>query len=144
LKDHQPERLAWAFGLVGRFLDSSNALELIHPGFVKLQHMNEHYFDPSDAIARAPRATTEVRFRSGRGLTRLEKELLGYLTANCGRPVSRNEILSSVWHLNPTRIVTRTVDMHIATLRHKLRSGPDKPGRLVTIRGQGYMLVKES
>ena len=77
-------------------------------------------------------------------LTRLEREVLRYLTANCGRAVSRAEMLSRVWGLNPARTVTRTVDMHIAKLRHKLEHEPDNPGKVLTVRGQGYMLVKQT
>jgi DNA-binding response OmpR family regulator len=87
----------------------------------------------------------DIRFKNatGSGLTRLEGALLRYLTANSGRPVSRAEILASVWRLNPACVVTRTVDMHVAKLRSKLRKEAD-PSQLVTIRGRGYMLVKNA
>jgi DNA-binding response OmpR family regulator len=67
-----------------------------------------------------------------------EGELLCYLAANADRPVSRDEILQQVWRLNPHRLVTRTIDMHIANLRHKLRDDPAHPKVLLTVRGCGY------
>jgi len=78
------------------------------------------------------------------GLSRTESELLRYLAANSGRPVSRDEILANVWRLDPARVSTRTVDMHIVKLRHKLGDNPQKPRRLLTVRNTGYMLIKGS
>ena len=50
-------------------------------------------------------------------LSEREVELLRYLVVNAGRAISRDEILTRVWRLNPARIETRTIDMHIANLR---------------------------
>ena len=69
-------------------------------------------------------------------LTRTERRLLEYLAANADRTVSRSEMLASVWRLDPARVLTRTVDMHIAKLRAKLRD----PRTLVTVHRRGYML----
>lgn len=82
----------------------------------------------------------EVRFDDGErsDLSERELELLQYLTANPGRAVSRDEILQRVWRLNPSGVQTRTIDMHIARLREKLRDGAE-PKLLLTVRGKGYM-----
>jgi len=82
-------------------------------------------------------ATREVRFADARDdLSERETELLRYLAVNPGRIVSRDELLSRVWGVNPRSIETRTVDMTVARLRDKLR---DAEGTLlVTIRGKGY------
>jgi DNA-binding response OmpR family regulator len=82
-------------------------------------------------------ATREVRFADARDeLSERETELLRYLAVNPGRIVSRDELLSRVWGVNPRSIETRTVDMTVARLRDKLR---DAEGMLlVTIRGKGY------
>ena len=72
-------------------------------------------------------------------LSEKESELLSYLVSNCGRAISRDELLSSVWHLSPKGITTRTIDMHIARLRDKLRDSKNKPKSLLTVRGKGYM-----
>ncbi len=86
-------------------------------------------------------ARREVRYQKGDRceLSEREVELLRYLASNPGRAISRDEILTRVWRLNPKRLETRTIDMHIANLREKLRDDPDKPQVLLTVRGQGYM-----
>ena len=88
-------------------------------------------------------AHAEIRFHDGERceLSGREAELLRYLAANSGRPVSRDEILERVWRLNPRRLITRTVDMHIAHLRDKLRDNPFSPRVLFTVRGTGYMVA---
>jgi DNA-binding response OmpR family regulator len=86
-------------------------------------------------------AQREVRYHAGERcrLSELEAALLRYLAAHPGRTVSRDELLSEVWHLNPARILTRTVDMHISNLRKKLRDRPERPSILFTILGEGYL-----
>lgn len=83
----------------------------------------------------------ELRFAddSRAELSEKESELLSYLANNSGRAISRDELLSSVWKLNPKGISTRTIDMHIARLREKLRDNKEKPEILLTVRGKGYM-----
>lgn len=85
----------------------------------------------------------EIRFHDGERceLSIREAELLRYLAVNSGRPVSRDEILERVWRLNPRRLITRTIDMHIAHLRDKLRDNPFSPRVLFTVRGTGYMVA---
>lgn len=74
-------------------------------------------------------------------LSRREAELLHYFAANAGRVITRDELLSNVWRLNPERVLTRTIDMHISKLRHKLRDAADKSRLLVTLHSRGYMLT---
>jgi len=74
-----------------------------------------------------------------------EAELLRYLAMHRGRPVSRDEILSRVWRMNPRAIFeTRTIDMHIAHLREKLRDHKAAPRIIITVRGKGYRFAGES
>jgi len=85
----------------------------------------------------------EVRFDDGgaENLTERECELLGYLARHAGRPVSRDEILEGVWRLDPRGVqATRTIDMHVAALRAKLRDSATSPCLIRTVRGKGYML----
>ncbi len=70
-----------------------------------------------------------------------ESELLRYLAQNPGRAVSRNELLARVWRLPSNSVRTRTIDMHVARLREKLRDSPDEPRVILTVRGKGYMLA---
>lgn len=71
-----------------------------------------------------------------------EMELLRYLAANAGRAISRDELLRRVWRMDPKGLETRTIDMHIARLREKLRDSSSESGTLVTVRGKGYMFAK--
>jgi DNA-binding response OmpR family regulator len=82
----------------------------------------------------------EVRYEDGgrEALSEREVDLLRYLSANSGRAVDRDEILRQVWGLNPKGITTRTIDMHVANLRNKLRD-PNQ-NVLATVRGKGYMI----
>jgi DNA-binding response OmpR family regulator len=84
----------------------------------------------------------EVVFTDGTrcDLSLREAELLRYLAANPGRIVSREELLSRVWGVSPRSVETRTVDVHVARLRAKLRDRDTPPAVLVTIRGKGYRL----
>ena len=85
----------------------------------------------------------EVRFDDGltAALSERELALLRYLAMNAGRAISRDEILSRVWRIDPKNIQPRTSDMHIARLREKLRDDGDEPRVVVTVRGKGYMLA---
>jgi DNA-binding response OmpR family regulator len=88
-------------------------------------------------------ARCEVRFDDGERaeLSEREVELLRYLAAHSGRAISRDEILLRIWRLSPKRMETRTIDMHIANLRAKLRDHASEPKVLLTVRGKGYMLA---
>lgn len=87
-------------------------------------------------------ARNEVRFEDGtrQELSQREVQLISYLAQHAGRAVSRTEILSSVWGLDPRGISTRTIDMHVARAREKLRDTAPEPHTILTVRGKGYML----
>ena len=69
-------------------------------------------------------------------LTRKEFELLEYLMENKGLVMSRNQILCHVWGYDFDG-ETRTVDVHVRTLRQKL----GEAGNLIeTVRGVGYRI----
>lgn len=75
---------------------------------------------------------------SGRNteLTLKEFELLVYLLENQSRVVTRDELLNQIWGYEYDG-ETRTLDMHIRTLRQKL----GRYGSLIeTVRGVGYRL----
>jgi DNA-binding response OmpR family regulator len=90
-------------------------------------------------------AKGEVAFDDGgrAELSVREGELLRYLASSAGRVISRDELLQRVWRLTPGRVDTRTIDVHVARLREKLRDDPAKPQLIQTIRGKGYMFTKE-
>jgi DNA-binding response OmpR family regulator len=86
-------------------------------------------------------ARAEVRFADGgrSELSEREQELLRYLATNAGRAIAREELLAHVWRIDPRGITTRTIDMHVARLREKLRDDPERPTVILTVRGKGYM-----
>jgi two-component system alkaline phosphatase synthesis response regulator PhoP len=71
-------------------------------------------------------------------LTTKELMLLQYLFARRGCAISRNELLAEVWGYRSAS--TRTVDVHIATLRRKLEDNPSAPAYIVTVPRAGYMI----
>lgn len=83
----------------------------------------------------------EIRFECGtrQELSEREVELLRYLIRNPGRAITRDELLQNVWQIDPRGVSTRTIDMHVARLREKLRDDPLDPKIVVTVRGRGYM-----
>src|SRR5437016_2232096 len=74
-------------------------------------------------------------------LSETETGILIFLLENRNRSVSREEILTRLWGINPAGLETRTIDMHVARLRAKLRdpSGKTAPEAIVTVRAHGYM-----
>ncbi|NQZ68125.1 MAG: response regulator transcription factor [Lentisphaeria bacterium] len=87
----------------------------------------------------------EIRFKNGvhSELSVRESELLRYLANSEGRVVTRDELLTHVWRVS-AGVETRTVDMHIARLRDKLRDDPSRPDIIMTIRGKGYSFENKS
>ncbi len=69
-------------------------------------------------------------------LTYKEYELLGLLMGSQGIVMTREVIMRSVWDTD-FEGETRTVDMHIKTLRHKLG---DYGSRIKTVRNVGYVI----
>ena len=87
-------------------------------------------------------ARCEVRHADGTREPLSEREIavLRYLAGNPGRAISREEILLRVWRLPANASATRTIDVHVANLRAKLRDDPTDPKVILTVRGKGYML----
>ena len=69
-------------------------------------------------------------------LTRKEFQLLAILVAQPEVAVRRERLLSEVWHTT-WRGVSRTLDVHMATLRAKIGDS----AQIQTIRGVGYRIV---
>lgn len=71
-----------------------------------------------------------------------EFELLKTLIKAKGRVLSRDYLLDSIWGLDQSmEIQTRTVDVHIRTLRKKLKSESE---RIVTVKNYGYRFEDEA
>ena len=69
-------------------------------------------------------------------LTLKEFDLLCYLILNKGIVLSRDQIMQAVWD-SPFEMESRTIDMHIMSLRQKLGS---EGSAIRTVRGVGYRL----
>lgn len=89
----------------------------------------------------------EIRWAVGErsDLSETEAALLNFLVANQNRAVARDELLTRLWGIGPQRIETRTIDMHVARLRTKLRdpAGRPTPEAILTVRAQGYMAAPD-
>jgi len=66
-----------------------------------------------------------------------EYELLMALVVRKGEVISRFDLLKEVWG-HAGRVMTRTVDTHIAQLRRKLEADPAHPDHILTVRKVGY------
>ncbi len=73
-------------------------------------------------------------------LTMREFDLLAYLMQHAGHVLSREALLQNVWGWDFSG-GSRTVDMHVLTLRQKLADHADM---IETVRGVGYRLVEEA
>ena len=66
-----------------------------------------------------------------------EFALLTLLMENAGKALTRNQILDNIWGENYVGD-HRTVDVHIRWLRQKIETYPNRPQRIITVRGIGY------
>ena len=77
--------------------------------------------------------------RAGRSVPMTPKEfaVLKLMLETPGKVITRQKFLDAVWGYAafPT---TRTVDKHIAGLRHKLEANPNAPRWIHTVHGVGY------
>ena len=73
-------------------------------------------------------------------LTAREFLLLRHLIENRGVVQSRDTLLKVVWNYD-SGLTTRTLDVHVAWLRHKLEEDPSRPRLIITVRGLGYKFM---
>jgi len=83
------------------------------------------------------RGTAVTRGGEPLQLSAREFQLLRYFVVHQGRTLSRGEILKEVWGYS-VETFTRTVDVHVASLRQKIEKNPKQPSRIVTVLGLGY------
>lgn len=76
-------------------------------------------------------------------ITRREMEIVTYLHRYPERIISKQELLSKVWHYADPGVETRTVDIHMQKLRKKIKALIGKRPFVRTIRGEGYRLEPE-
>ena len=90
------------------------------------------YVNPAKHIVKADGAEIQLTFK--------EFELLCYLLENAGNVLTREKILAKVWDYGFAG-ESRTVDVHIRTLRQKLGCCGDM---IETVRGVGYKFSDNS
>lgn len=74
-------------------------------------------------------------------LSRKEYELLHMLITHPNQVFTREQLLEQIWGYDYFG-ETRTVDVHIRSLRKKLEKNPEQPEYIRTVRGIGYKFVK--
>ncbi|MEO8091178.1 MAG: response regulator transcription factor [bacterium] len=70
-------------------------------------------------------------------LSRKEFELLHRLMRDAGSVVTRERLIEDVWDMNWFGS-TKTLDVHVSSLRRKLGDDPSEPRYLHTLRGVGF------
>jgi two-component system alkaline phosphatase synthesis response regulator PhoP len=70
-------------------------------------------------------------------LSAREFQLLVYFVEHPGATLSREQLLTQVWGYSASTF-TRTVDVHVASLRQKLEPDPRQPRHIITVQRLGY------
>jgi two-component system alkaline phosphatase synthesis response regulator PhoP len=88
------------------------------------------------------RGTSVTRDGSPVNLSAREFQLLLYFIDHASTTLSREELLTQVWGYN-AKVFTRTVDVHVASLRQKLEDDPKQPAHILTMQRLGYKFVAQ-
>ena len=83
------------------------------------------------------RGTAATRDGERINLSAREFQLLRYFIDHPGATLSREELLTEVWGYSG-KMFTRTVDVHVASLRQKLEPEPKAPRFFLTVQRLGY------
>jgi len=75
-------------------------------------------------------------------LTSYEFELLAALARAAGRVLSREQLLDALKGAE-YEAFDRSIDVHVSKLRAKLEANPKEPRYIKTVRGVGYVLLRE-
>jgi len=98
---------------------------------------------PNHTVLRSGPLRMDVRAmeitRDGKEITLSAREfqLLRHFMEHPGETIPRSELLQEVWGYEDGTF-TRTVDVHIASLRQKLERDPKHPELILTVLGTGY------
>jgi len=83
------------------------------------------------------RSATVTRGGDPVPLSTLEYRLLCCFLEHRGEVLSRERLLDLVWGYDSS-VYSRTVDVHVATLRQKIEANPSRPRFVVTVHRLGY------
>ncbi|NKB33326.1 MAG: response regulator [Pseudomonadales bacterium] len=70
-------------------------------------------------------------------------EVLWLLSSDSGKVITRNELISQIRGFKYDGF-DRSIDIRISRLRKKLGDDPDKPYKIKTVRGLGYLFVHDA
>ena len=74
-------------------------------------------------------------------LTSYEFDLLAALARSAGRVLSREQLLDALKG-QAYEVFDRSIDVHVSKLRAKIETDPKEPRYIKTVRGVGYVLLK--
>jgi DNA-binding response OmpR family regulator len=114
-----------------------------HLRLVALASGRDHEADPATIVVddlRIDVASRRVRVGDHElGLRPKEFDVLARLARDAGAVVTREQLIEEVWDENWWGS-TKTLDVHINSIRRKLGEPPGESSRITTIRGVGYRL----
>ena len=102
---------------------------------------NEHRIQVGDLLVDAGRRTVSVAGHPV-DLTTMQFELLWYLAKRSGRVVDREELHTALYR-KPYNGFDRMMDVYISRRRRKIGDDPASPEILKTVRGVGYLFVRQ-
>lgn len=70
-------------------------------------------------------------------LTLQEYRLLIFMVTHPGKTLARERLLEEVWGYG-SNAASRTIDVHVSSLRQKVEDEPAHPAHIITVRGFGY------
>ena len=118
------ELLARINALLRRVASGSGLQEIHRFGYLEINFKKYNAQKKGKALKLSPR----------------EYELLRCFIERQGEIITREELLKKIWGYD-TYPDTRTVDAHIAKLRHKIEDNPEEPKLIVTVHGLGYKFL---
>ena len=101
-------------------------------------HVSDHETYTIGSYCFCAFAHTLIRYGKKEHLTVTETKILEMLVKNAGKVVARNHFLKKLEKKEDDKYSSRTLDVHIVSLRKKLKNDPAV--EIVTIRNEGYML----
>ncbi len=124
----KPFRLEELMARIDAQLRRSNALSQTRSSSIRV---GELFIDTESR--RVLVGSTEIELRPK------EFDLLHRLAASAGKVIRRDDLIKDVWHDNWWGS-TKTLNVHVNSLRRKLGEEPHRPSRITSIRGVGYRL----
>ena len=102
---------------------------------------NEHCVQVGDLLLDAGRRAVSMAGHPV-DLTTMQFELLWYLAKRSGRVVDRDELHSALYR-RPYNGFDRMLDVYVSRIRKKIGDDPANPEILKTVRGVGYLFVRQ-